>query len=65
MAKNESSKLKAEAVRHKAVYQAQWDELFNSEPVEIVDSKRKGDDERCECGYHREACKFGTNGCPK
>lgn len=65
MAKSDLNKRRITAVNQEAAYQAQWNVLFNSEPVEIVDSKRKGDDERCECGYHREACKFGTDGCPK
>lgn len=65
MAKNDLNKARIEAVRHEAAYQAEWDILFNSNAKVQPESKRKGDDERCECGYHREACKFGTDGCPK
>ncbi len=60
-----SKNRRIENERAEQKYQAAWDAVVSQVALEVVESKRKGDDERCECGYHREACKFGTSGCPK
>ncbi len=62
---NDLNKRRVEGVKAEQKYQAAWDAVFGVEENRDAESKRKGDDERCECGYHREACKFGTSGCPK